>query len=128
MLIRFALTGSEGELDLEIADDPMLRGKWAATLWFLLRKGTITKIEGLDAWLDDPRVVANAQRLHEGDVVPEEWIGNEKQVMTRLYLVCDSKQELADALAEYMDKVKALDENGNQMILNGFDIKKALEL
>ena len=45
-----------------------------------------------------------------------------------MYLVCDSKQELADALAEYMDKVKALDENGNQMILNGFDIKKALEL
>lgn len=128
MLIRFALTGSEGNLDLEIADDPMLRGKWAATLWFLLRKGTITKIEGLDTWLDDSRVVANAQRLHEGDVVPEEWIGNEKQVMTRLYLVCDSKQELADALAEYMDKVKALDENGNQMILNGFDIKKALEL
>lgn len=128
MLIRFALTGSEGDLDLEVADDPMLRGKWAATLWFLLRKGTIAKIKGLDAWQDDPRVVANAQRLHEGDVVPEEWIGNEKQVMTRLYLVCDSKQALADALAEYMDKVKVFDKSGNAMLLNGFDINKALEM
>lgn len=128
MLIRFALTGSEGDLDLEVADDPMLRGKWAATLWFLLRKGTITKIEGLDDWQEDSRVVANAQRLHEGDVVPEEWIGNEKQVMTRLYLVCDSKQALADALTEYMDKVHVLDEDGNEMLLKGFDINKALEM
>lgn len=128
MLIRFALTGSQGELDLKVADDPMLRGKWAATLWFLLKKGTITKIEGLENIENDARIIANAQRLHEGDVVPQEWIGNEKQVMTRLYLVCDTKQELADALGEYMQKVKAYDQNGDNMILNGFDIKKALEL
>lgn len=128
MLIRFALTGSQGDLDLKVADDPMLRGKWAATLWFLLKKGTITKIEGLENVESDTRIVANAQRLHEGDVVPQEWIGNEKQVMTRLYLVCDSKQELAETLNEYMQKVKAYDENGNNMILNGFDVKKALEL
>lgn len=128
MLIRFALTGSQGDLDLKTADDPMLRGKWAATLWFLLRKGTISKIEGLENLENDIRVIANAQRLNVGDVVHEEWIGNEKQVMTRLYFVCNSKQELADALDEYVQKVKVLDTDGNNMVLNGFDIKKALEL
>lgn len=128
MLIRYALTGSAGDLDLEEADDTYLRGKWAATQWFLLKQGKITKIEGFEEVDNDPRVVANVQRLYEGDTVPEEWIGNEKQVLTRLYLVCDSKQELADALKEYAEKVKAFDENGNNMILKGFDIDKALEL
>lgn len=128
MLIRFALTGSEGDLDLAEADDTHLRGKWAATLWFLLKKGTITRIEGLDNLEADPRVIMNAQRLHVGDTVSQEWIGNEKQVLTRMYLVCDSKQALADALKEYMDNVKVYDENGNEMLLKGFDVDKALEL
>ena len=70
MLIRFALTGSEGDIDLTKEDDPKFRGKWASTLWFLLKEGTINKIEGLENVDSDKRVVANIQRLHEGDEVP----------------------------------------------------------
>lgn len=55
-------------------------------------------------------------------------MGNEKQVLTRLYLVCDSKQELAECLKEYQTKVKVYDENGNNMALKGFDVDKALQL
>lgn len=128
MLIRFALTGSEGDVDLRKDDDTRLRGKWAATLWFLLKEGTIGKIEGLDRWEEDPRVIANGQRLHEGDTVPPEWIGNEKQVLTRMYLVCASKQELADTLKHYMDTVRVTDTAGNNMLLKGFDVDRALEL
>ena len=128
MLIRFALTGSEGDIDLKTADDPLLRGKFAATVWFLLKKGTIGKIIGLDELDKDPRVVQNIQRLHEGDEVPEEWIGNEKQVLTRLYLVCDSKDELRAAIEEYQNKVQVKDTNGKEMLLKGFDAKAALGL
>ena len=128
MLIRFALTGSEGDVNLEKDDDTRLRGKWASTLWFLLKQGHIAKIEGLDEIDRDSRIVANIQRLHAGDDVQPEWIGNEKQVLTRLYIVCDSKEALADCLKEYQGKVKALDENGNNLILKGFDVDKALEL
>lgn len=128
MLIRFALTGSEGNLDLSKEDDTYLRGKWAATIWFLLKQGTISKIEGLDNLDSDKRVVANAQRLFEGQTVPHEWIGNEKQVLTRLYLVCDSKEELRDTIVEYQNKVKVFDEKGNSMLLKGFDANKALGL
>jgi hypothetical protein len=45
-----------------------------------------------------------------------------------MYLVCDNKEELADALKHYMDSVKVIDENGNNMLLKGFDVDKALEL
>ena len=128
MLIRFALTGSEGEVDLQKEDDPRFGGKWAATLWILLKSGKIDRIEGLEAIAGDKRIVANIQRLYEGDTVNAEWIGTEKQVMTRLYLLCDTKEELADALKEYMDKIKVYDTNGNSMVLRGFDVDKALEL
>lgn len=128
MLIRFALTGSEGDVDLRTDDDTRLKGKWAATLWFLLKKGKIDKITGLDSINEDKRVVANVQRLHEGDEVLPEWIGNEKQVLTRLYLVCNTKTELADALKHYMNTVKVFDEDGNNLLLKGFDVDKALEL
>ena len=128
MLIRFALTGSEGDVDLRTDDDTRLRGKWAATLWFLLKHGKIAKITGLESINEDKRVVANIQRLHEGDEVLPEWIGNEKQVLTRLYLVCNTKTELADALKYYMNTVKVLDKDGKNLLLKGFDVDKALEM
>lgn len=128
MLIKFALTGNEGDVDLKKEDDPYFRGKWAATLWFLLRKGRVKKITGLENIEKDSRIVANIQRLYVGDEVQEEWIGTEKQVLTRLYLVCDSKIELAETLNEYMNKVKVFDENGNSMVLDGFSVSKALEI
>lgn len=128
MLIRFALTGSEGDVNLETDDDTRLRGKWAATVWFLLKKGEITSIEGLDKLDEDSRVVANVQRLHTGDTILPEWVGTEKQVLTRLYLVCDTKEQLADCIKEYQNKVKVYDTDGNNMVLNGFDADKALEL
>ena len=127
MLIRFALTGSEGDVDLSKDDDTFLRGKYAATVWFLLKSGTICKIEGLDNLDADSRIVANVQRFYVGDTVPAEWIGTEKQVMTRLYMVCDSKKELASCIEEYQKKVKAIDENGDNMLLAGFNAASALE-
>lgn len=128
MLIRFALTGSEGNVNLETDDDTKLRGKWASTLWFLLKEGHIAKIEGLDDLDKDKRVIANIQRLNVGDDILADWIGNEKQVLTRMYLVCDSKEELANCLKEYQNKVKVFDEQGNNLVLKGFDVDKALEL
>lgn len=127
MLVRFALTGSEGNVDLPTADDTRLRGKWAATLWFLLKAGTITEISGLDQIENDDRIVANVQRLYEGDSVLDEWVGTEKQVLTRLYIVCSSKQDLRETLKHYMNTVKVVDTAGNQMLLKGFDVDKALE-
>ena len=127
LLIRFALTGSMGDVILK-EDDAYFRGKWGATLWFLLKEGKIANIIGLDNLQEDKRVVANVQRLYEGDIVDKGWVGTEKQVLTRLYLICDSKIELASCLGEYMAKVQVYDENGQNMLLHGFDVSQALEL
>lgn len=127
LLIRFALTGSEGELDLIKEDDTRLRGKWAATLWILLNAGCIVKIDFGNEINKDMRIVANIQRLKEGDVIESEWIGTEKQVLTRLYIVCDTKEELRKCLKEYQSIIKVYDETGNNMVLNGFNVDEALE-
>ena len=126
MLIRFALTGTEGTVDLENEDDPYFRGKSAATVWFLLKEGKIAKIEGLDEIEKDPCIIANVQRLYEGNTVEKEWVGTEKQVMTRLYMVCNSKKELVEKIKYCREKIKVYDHQGKDMLLKVFDVDKAV--
>ena len=126
MLIRFALTGSQGDLDLAAADDAYFRGKHAATLWFLLRAGTIGQIEGLETAASDPALVGLVQRFYKGDTVKQEWVGTEKQVLARLYIVCETKQELGAKLRSFMASVKVLNIKGEDMLLRGFDVAAAL--
>lgn len=128
MLIRFALTGSEGDFNLEEKDDTLLRGKTAATVWFLCRAGKIAKIEGLENLSEDKRVITIVQRFNEGEEIHQEWIGTEKQVFARLYLCTDTKEEMAEAITEYQNKIRILNENGENLLLAGFDAKKALKL
>ncbi len=124
MLIRFALTGSQGNLDLKKADDPAFRGKYASTLWFLLREGVIGKIEGLEEITRLPYVHYSVQRLREGDEVAGESVGTERQVLTRLYIICDSEKELAKALKNCIEKVHVFDIHGNDMILPFVEAEK----
>jgi hypothetical protein len=76
----------------------------------------------------DRRIVAIVQRLYEGDEIIPAWVGTEKQVLTRLYFVCDTKEDLAVCLKEYQGKIKVYDTDGNNMVLHGFDVDEALEL
>ncbi len=128
MLIRFALTGNEGDINLEQEDDARFRGKWAATVWFLLKAGAIAKIEGLEEAKSDKDVVAIVRRFSEGDVVLPEWVGTEKQVLARMYLVCNSKEELAQKINFYQKSITTIDGRGNNMLLEGFNAEIALQL
>ncbi|MDP2859983.1 MAG: carbamoyl-phosphate-synthetase [Bacillota bacterium] len=128
MLIRFALTGSMGGLDITSVDSPMLHGKWLSTLWLLLRSGVISRVEGLDEAKADSCVIDVVQRLFVGDQVEHEWVGNEKQVLARLYIVCDTKEALASKLSNLRASIRVFDEKGQDMLLHGFDVNKALRL
>ena len=124
MLIRFALTGSEGNVNLKKQDDPYFHGKYAATLWTLLRHGKVARIEGFEDVKKDPHVHIHIQRIHEGDTVDDSWIGTEKQVLSRLYIVCDTKEDLIKYIKHYQDIIKVYDTNGNLMTLKGFDVNR----
>lgn len=124
MLVRFALTGSQGDFNIADIDDVRFHGKSAATLWFLLKTGTIKEIHGLDDICSDTRIVANVQRLFVGDTVEKDWIGTERQVLTRLYIVCDSNEELKQCIHVYEDRVKVIAADGSDMLLNGLNINR----
>lgn len=118
MLIRFALTGSMGNEDLDIINDSNFHGKAAGSLWILLKHGEIANITGIKELVDDPCVVKVVQRLFEGDTVTEEMVGNEKQVLARIYIVCDTKDQYKGKIKEIENNIKVVDVFGNSMLLD----------
>ena len=121
MLINFALTGSMGVEDLAKRNDYLFRGKFACTLWILLKSGIINTIKGLSKIKNDPSVIYIVQRFNEGDQVKETMIGNERQVLARMYLVSQSKKKLFNKIYEIKKKLSVVDNEGKNMILDFYD-------
>ena len=109
MLVNFALTGSMGEVDLQNLNDPYFKNKFTSTIWFLAKEGEIGEITGIDEIVNDPNVIRIVQRLFVGDKVTNSMLGTEAQVLARLYLKFNSKNEMLKKLPEYKEKIKVLD-------------------
>lgn len=123
MLIRHALTGSMGNFDLKSLNACGFRHKHAATIWYLAKEGRIGKIQGLDEATADPSVFKVVQRLFEGDSVTSEMVGTEAQVVARLYLVCNVKEELVSKVKKFQTAVAVHDVSGSPMLLDGFHVE-----
>lgn len=117
MLINYALTGVFGADDFPEKNDYKFRGKVACTIWVLLTQGKINEIHGFDAIKADENVIFVLERFKKGDIVEEDWLGTEKQVFTRIYLVADSIVEINNKIAAFKNVLKIKDENGENMIL-----------
>lgn len=116
-LIDIAL-GNELNKDNIIKAD--FQNNHAATIWLLLKQGTIDKIEGFEKIKNDSSIFHISRRLFEGDVVSEEMVGTESQVMARIYMCCKTKQELKDKILEIYNTIKVFDKNNNNQLINGF--------
>ena len=93
----------------------------AATIWFLLKKGTINRIEGFDKIEKDSSIFHISRRLFEGEVITEDMVGTESQVMARIYICCKTKQELKNKLSEIYNTVKVFDKDNNNQLINRFE-------
>ena len=121
MLINFALTGSMGIDDLSVRNDYLLKGKYAGSLWILLKKGKIRKITGLKELDGDPNIIFMMQRFQEGDFVTETMLGTERQVLARIYVVCDSKEQYIKKIKKIEQGLDIRDEFNVNMVLTLFD-------
>ena len=117
MLINFAFTGVLGDDDFPEKNDYLFKGKKACTIWVLLKEGTINSIEGISEIKADKNVIFVLDRFKEGDVVKKEWLGTERQVFSRIYVVADSIEELNSKMTEFKEKLVITDNSGNDMIL-----------
>ena len=118
MLINFALSGSMGVDDLTERNDFLFSGKNACTLWVLLNYGVIEKINGLKELENDPSVIFIIQRFFEGDKVLKYMVGNEKQVLARIYIVTKTKEDLLMKINQIKSSLSVFDENGKDMIID----------
>ena len=48
-------------------------------------------------------------------------LGTEKQVFARIYIVCETKEDLFNKINLINAKISIIDENGEDMILDFFD-------
>lgn len=117
MLINYAFTGVLGEDDFPEKNDPMFKGKIASTIWVLLKEGKIESIQGLNKIKINNDVIFVLERFKRGDIVKKEWLGTEKQIFARIYVVTDSVLELNNTITEFENHLKIIDDRGNNMIL-----------
>lgn len=95
-------------------------GNYAATVWMLLKEGTVKSIQGFDKIEKDPAIFHISRRLFEEDIVSPEMVGTEAQVMARLYLKCSTKQELKNKLTKIYSTIKVVDKKNNNQLIDGF--------
>ena len=124
MLINFALTSSTQEPDLHLKNDPYFKGKYAATLWVLLKEGEISKIDGLDKIDSISNIFQIIQRLYPGDNVTRAMVGTERQVFARFYIIATTEIELFAYIDFIQKTLKVLDTRNQDMILEIFDSTK----
>jgi biotin carboxylase len=117
-LIDIAL---ENKLDENNITEANFQDKHAATIWFLLKKGTISKINGFNLIEKDPSIFHISKRLFEGDTITEDMVGTESQVMARVYMCCKTKQELKNKISEIYNTIQVFDTDNNNQLIIGFN-------
>ena len=109
--------------NIEDLNDPHLNKAYGASIWFLLKMGKIGFIDGLDFLENNPKVINKLQRFYVGDNITQDMIGTEGQVFMRVYIIDDDLEKLKETIQNIQNSLIVLDENNQNMLLNGFTTK-----
>jgi len=123
MMIKFALTGSMYEGDLEALINPNF-DQYAANITFLVKPGVIGKIIGVEEIKKVPGVIDAVLAHVEGDEIPESAIGTLKQIVLRAFAVAETKEELAKIIDKVHGLLHVYSDKGEDMLLSKFDIEE----
>lgn len=123
MLINYALTGSMQASNFKNSNDPLLHGKAAAVIWFLLKEGTIKTIEGLEYIEKHPNVTQVIKRFAPGDEITLDMIGTEGQVFLRIFMNCSNKKKLRDSIQDIQNHLKVIGSNGENLLMPAINPK-----
>ncbi len=119
MMIRYALTGTMGDDEfIDKTSEPHF-DKTGVTVVLLVTKGKIAHISGLEEIEKEKCVIHITRKLKVGDEC--RLLADFSQVLSRIYLCSDDRQELIRTIDKIYDTVKVLDENGNNMLIGRYD-------
>ena len=117
MLINLSLGKKFYNKNLSLINNVQLNNFYVCSLWVLLKKGTIKKIENLETILQNKNIFKIVQRLYLNDVVNNQMVGTEKQVFARLYIKSKSKNGLINLIDFIHKNLKIMDKNNNSLII-----------
>ena len=120
MLINYALTGEMGDYDLSL-DNPRIN-KNCCNLVMVSKGGRVGKIIGLEEIQKKKNLIAVDKIYDEGDYI--ERSGTLRQTLMKFFFIEDTIQELKDGIREIQGTIKVLDDKGNDMLLDPFDVKR----
>lgn len=111
--INLALTGKASEVKLAPLANPR-PNKISCKLSPLVKIGRIKKLDGLREIADLPDVISVNPSYEEGDVVTGE--GTLKQIVSRFYIVSDTKSDLIRTIKRIYELLKAENCSGENML------------
>lgn len=124
MMVRFALTGKMSEDPTKLLPDPFFGGRYAGNLTFLIRPGTIGKVEGVDETSKIPGVIRLVQTYYPGDTIPEQAWGTLLQVVLRVLIAADTREELIETMRQATRHIRVFSDRGEDLLLPPFRIEE----
>lgn len=121
MMIRFALTGSMGEPQIERKADPYLGGKYAYNVSLLCRPGKVAAIRGLEEIRALPGVLEAVIAHPEGDTITQAMKGRLAQITVRVLGTADSIGQMKEEMLAIQRLAHVVSETGEEMILPGIE-------
>ena len=124
MLLNYALVGRIEGWNAAEKNDPQFKHN-DAILLMLMRPGKITQILGMEELHAMPEILKVIQFYYEGDEIGNGSMGTLNQTFARVFIQGKNADHLLSLIDHIQKTLMVLDENGEQMLLPGYDCKKA---
>lgn len=121
MMIRFALTGENGEPEIDKKVDPYLGGKYSYNVSLLCKPGKVAEIRGLEEIRRLPGVFDVVVAHPVGDTITEAMKGRLAQITVRILGQADTIEDMKNEMLEIQRLAHVISETGEEMILPGME-------
>ena len=121
MMIRFALTGDNGEPEIDKKVDPYLAGKYSYNVSLLCKPGKVAEIRGLDEIRRLSGVFDVVVAHPVGDTITEAMKGRLAQITVRILGRADTIEDMKKEMLEIQRLAHVISETGEELILPGME-------
>lgn len=110
--------GRGSNYDLE-KEDPYFNGRKCVLFSQIVKAGTIVNTIGYEEIKNDPIIISSEQRRYPGDTIEPD--GTLRQIMYRYLITSDDMDAVIALIERIKNTVKALDEDGNNILVADFN-------
>ena len=123
MMIHHSLTGKMLPDDAKFDIERLMQNDiFGFNVTMLGKEGTIERIDGYDKIMQIPGVIDCAFKMIAGESIKEHMIGTLGQIVARIFFTSETLSAGMAILKEIYRNIKIIDTQGNDMILDTFNI------